>query len=225
MYCNVCMNVTSRQLRKSKTLSVAEAAKHTIVQSGLSPSAMSRWAELNVIRLLNGKPSPATERVAWVVEACQRVIQLDQSMKLPPGLGPDKQVLYAEIDKIMQEIYKRVSKFRCVPHVMYCAAPDQCFEVQYHFVVAKETASEGTAMAWLMDHIHAVHRIRRCRLAECRKWFFAVTDHQKYCGDKCRKRDAAHGETFKEKRRIYMRTYRSEEAERENRAKQLMGSK
>jgi hypothetical protein len=80
-------------------------------------------------------------------------------------------------------------------------------------------------MAWLLDHIDTVHRIRRCRLQECRQWFFAVTDHQKYCGDRCRKRDAAHGESFKEKRRIYMRKYRVEEAERNERAKRLAKGK
>lgn len=225
MYCNYRMNVTSRQLRKSKTLSASEAAKRTIKDAGLSPRAMSKWAELNVIRLLNQKSNSVTKRITWIVEGCQRVIQLDQAMKLSPGLGSDREALDAEIGEIMEELYARVSKFRCVPRVMYCAAPDQCFEVQYHFVVTKENASEGKAMGWLMDHVDTVYRIRRCRRQECRQWFFAVTDHQKYCGDTCRKRDARQGESFKEKRRKYMKKYRSGDAERENRAKQLIGRK
>jgi len=216
------MGITSRPLQTApKTLSASEAAKRTIKDAGLSPSAMSRWAELNIVRLLNQKPNSMTDRVTWMIEACQRVIQLDQSMKLPPGLGPDKQALSVEIDEIMQEVYSRASKFRCVPRVRYLAASDQCFDVQHEFVVTKETASEGKAMAWLIDHIDTVHRIRRCRLQECRKWFFAVTDHQKYCGDTCRKRDASQGVSFKMKRREYMKKYRSNEAEREEKAKQL----
>jgi hypothetical protein len=220
------MNVTARPLQQSKTLSAAETAKRTIVQSGLSPSAMSRWADQNLIRLLNGKPSSVTERVTWVVEACQRVIQLDQAIKLASGLGPDWKALDAELNEIMEELYARVSKYRCVPRVRYIAEPDTCFDVSFEFLAASEGAKpECVAIAWLMDHIHAVHRIRRCRHAECRKWFFAVTDHQKYCGDRCRKRDAAHGETFKEKRRVYMRKYRSDEAERDARSKRLAKGK
>lgn len=217
------MNIASRPLRRApKTLSASEAAKRTIKDAGLSPSAMSRWAERHVIRLLNQKPNRVTERVTWIVEACQRVILLDESMKLAPGLGPDKQAFFAEIGEIMQEVYARVSKFRCVPRVRYLAAPDQCIDVQYEFAVTKETASEGKAMAWLIDHIDTVHRIRRCRFQECRKWFFAVTDHQKYCGDTCRKRDASKGESFKKKRAAYMReVWRPREAEKDEKAKRL----
>jgi hypothetical protein len=215
------MNVTSRPLRQSKALSAAEVAKRTIVQSGLSPSAMSRWAEINVIWLLNGKPSRVRERVTWIVDACQQVIRLDQQLKLSTTPGA-KDTLFREVSKTMKDLHSRVATYRCVPLVRYTAEPDRCFDVQYQFLAASEGAKpECVAVAWLMDHIHAVHRIRRCRHAECRKWFFAVTDHQKYCGDRCRKRDAAQGESFKEKRRIYMRKYRSEEPERNARSLRL----
>jgi hypothetical protein len=76
-----------------------------------------------------------------------------------------------------------------------------------------------------VDHVDAVHRIRRCHRLQCRKWFFAKTDHQKYCGDNCRQRDAAQGDSFKEKRRIYMKKYRREEAARDKRSKQFVRGK
>lgn len=213
------MKVTSRQLQKSKTLSAAEVAKRTIVQSGLSPSAMSRWAERNVIRLLNGKPSSVRERVTWIVDACQQVIQLDQQLKLSTAPGA-KDALFREVSKTMKDLHSRVATYRCVPLVRYTAEADRCFDVQYQFLAAGEGAKpECVAVAWLMDHIQAVHRIRRCHRLECRKWFFAVTDHQKYCGDTCRKRDAAQDESFKEKRRLYMRKYRIDRAEDEERSK------
>lgn len=231
MYCNSYMKVTLRQLRKSETISAAEAAKRTIAQSGLSSSAMSRWADRNVIRLLNGKPSSGAERVTWIVEACQQVTQLHESMKLmhtshSVAPGPDREAILADALRILNEMNARLSKYKCLPVVRYLASPDSCFDVEYMFLAANEgAASECIAISWLMDHIHAVHRIRRCRHAECRKWFFAVTEHQKYCGDRCRKRDAAQGESFKEKRRIYMRTYRIEEAERDARSKRLAKGK
>lgn len=223
------MTVTSRPLQKLKTLSAAEVAKRTIVQSGLSPSAMSRWAERNVIRLLNGKPSSVTERVTWIVEACQQVIQLHESMKLSQAsnwVAPDPEALLAETNRILTELNARLSKYKCLPVVRYDAAPDGCFDIQYLFFSPNnDAAPECIAVSFVMDYIHAVHRIRRCHRLECRKWFFAVTDHQKYCGDTCRKRDAAHSESFKEKRRIYMMKYRSEEADRNEKAKRMAKGK
>jgi hypothetical protein len=110
--------------------------------------------------------------------------------------------------------------------VSYSGAPERYLDVQYFFVVTNESAaSESQATAWLMDHIDAVPRIRRCRRLQCRNWFFAVTDHQKYCGDTCRKRDASRGESFKKKRREYMKKYRRDEAERDQKAKRLAKGK
>ena len=77
------------------------------------------------------------------------------------------------------------------------------------------------AVQWVVQHIDAVQKVRRCRVAKCRKWYYAKTDHQKYCGSACRQKDAAQGDDFKEKRRVYMKKYRSEEAERDARAKRL----
>jgi hypothetical protein len=140
--------------------------------------------------------------------------------------APNKEALFADIDKILTELNARLPKYKCLPVVRFCGSPDGCFDVQYLFLApSNDAAPECVAVSFVMDYIHAVHRIRRCRRLECRKWFFAVTDHQKYCGDTCRKRDAAQGGSFKEKRRLYMKKYRSEESEREARAKRLARGK
>jgi len=221
------MSTTSRQLRRPKTLSASEIAKGTIRQAGLSPGAMSNWAELNIIRLLNQKSNSVTERVSWMVEACQRVIQLHESMKLPATLGPNKEALLTETGGILNELNARLSKYKCLPVVRYLASPSRCFDVGFEFLAAaKGEASECIAIAWLMDHIHAVHRVRRCRRQECRKWFFAVTEHQKYCGDTCRKRDAQQGPEFKRKRAEYMKeTFRPRQRDLEAQAKRLARGK
>jgi hypothetical protein len=140
--------------------------------------------------------------------------------------APDKHALLADTIRILEELNARLSKYKCLPVVRYLAAPDRCFDVRYLFLAANDGAvSECQAISWVIDHIDAVHRIRRCRRLECRKWFFAVTDHQKYCGDSCRKRDAAQGESFKEKRRLYMKKYRSNETEKDAKAKRLAKGK
>lgn len=226
------MTITSRQLQKSKTLSAAEVAKRAIAQSGLDPSQMSKWAEINIIRLLNGRPSRAAERVAWLIEACQQVIRLHESMKLsdaPPSAAPGRSydALISDVGKILKELNARLSKYKCLPVVRFCGSPDGCFDVQYLFLApSNDAAPECVAVSFVMDYIHAVHRIRRCRRLECRKWFFAVTDHQKYCSDHCRKTDAQQGPEFKRKRAEYMRRYRPDQKERDAKtdAQAMIGS-
>jgi len=51
-----------------------------------------------------------------------------------------------------------------------------------------------------------LYRYKTC--PECKKWFYTLTDHQKFCGDPCRKRYASHGAEYKVKRREYMKNYR-----------------
>ena len=48
-----------------------------------------------------------------------------------------------------------------------------------------------------------VSRFRRC--SDCHQWFYAVREHQHFCGVICRRRHEAQNPAFKEKRRVYMR--------------------
>ena len=72
---------------------------------------------------------------------------------------------------------------------------------------------EGALVARLLELTKrpgAISRFRRC--SECHEWFYATTGHQRFCGDSCRRRQAAQDPEFKEKRATYMReTYRPRE--------------
>jgi len=58
---------------------------------------------------------------------------------------------------------------------------------------------------------------RKCR--DCSRWFYAVTEHQRFCGQACRRHYAAQSPGFKEKRRIYMREqYRPQQKEQQERS-------
>lgn len=86
---------------------------------------------------------------------------------------------------------------------------------------------ENWAVWWLMEH--AAHgssglsrsyilRFRHC--AHCSEWFYAMTDHQRYCGINCRQKAHAASAEFREKRARYMREkYRPREKELDQRAK------
>jgi hypothetical protein len=54
--------------------------------------------------------------------------------------------------------------------------------------------------------------IRSCR--NCRKWFYAITNHQAFCRGRCRQQHHSKDKSFKDQRRLYMRRYRSKEEAR-----------
>ena len=54
-----------------------------------------------------------------------------------------------------------------------------------------------------------ISRFRRCD--RCEKWFYAVTHHQRFHAEACRKQYASRSDEYKTKRRSYMRDYRKRE--------------
>ena len=201
-------------------LASAQSTKRAIVQSGLNSKRISDWADLNLIHLLNQKPNRTSKKIVEIVETCHLVIQLDQQLRtLTASRGNES--LSKELIKLVERLHASFLEYTCVPVVRYLPTMDGCLSVEYSLAGPSRRAQEMQAVAWILDHIHAMHRIRRCRRASCARWFFAVTDHQKYCGDDCRKRDAQQGEAFKERRRRYMKKYREGEVQRDQTAKRL----
>lgn len=85
---------------------------------------------------------------------------------------------------------------------------------------------EDVSVWWIRQLVetHAIHRLRRC--LQCQTWFYAATEHQRFCVEKCRKKHASESPVFKEKRRRYMaETYRPREREEEaRRRRQVSGA-
>ncbi len=77
------------------------------------------------------------------------------------------------------------------------------WENMFVFWVLKQRASGDTSL------------IRSCR--NCQRWFYAVTNHQMHCSDRCRQHFHSTDKNFKEKRRLYMRRYRKAEKLRHSR--------
>jgi len=98
-----------------------------------------------------------------------------------------------------------------VEHVQIDLFDENYLEKQFVMILLYETTNE------------AINRFRQCQ--QCRRWFYAMTDHQKYCDAKCRQHHASTSPQYKEKRRFYMRSYRREEKTREMRAKKLARGK
>jgi len=236
------MDTTTRPLRKSKAPTAAEAAKRTIERAGTTPKTMSKLADKIVIALLNLKPNRVTKRVTRIVELCSTAINLTEQIShfSIQGTGSDV-ALKEERYRILVDLNARLSKYKWTPVVRNSVTINSYFQITFEagpnpalvkprpfgervdFNTPSGAAFfENRAVQWIVQNVGAVHRIRRCHRSQCRKWFFAVTDHQKYCGASCRKRDAAQGDDFKEKRRVYMKTvYRPKEKERDAQEKRI----
>jgi hypothetical protein len=239
------MNSTVRPLQKTNAPTAAEAAKRFIGLKETSPERMARSADTNVIALLNLKPNRVTKRVTWIVERFQEVIQVTERITHYCAQGSASDIeLKEERYKILIDLNAHLSKYEWNPvvrnsvseysyfHVRFEAGPNPVLiePRKYSERIDFNTPSgaaffENRAVQWIVENISIVHRIRRCHYLPCHKWFFAVTDHQKYCGDTCRKKDASQGKSFKEKRAAYMKEYRNKEAEMDARSKQLAKGK
>jgi hypothetical protein len=204
------MKSQTRRLRKLKANSAAAAAAASIKQAGLNPRLMSKWADINLFRELNGRSDQVARRVTAIVDLCKKISDLTEEVKY--GHTPRDKTRLNEWNKALLDLNARLVKFKWHPLVMAVMDTGSHFSVAYEF--ESRTADElfeNQAVQWLMNNIDAIDRIRRCERTECGKWFFAIAAHQKYCHKECRQAVASRGEAFKEKRRRYMRVRRKEE--------------
>jgi hypothetical protein len=234
-----------RRLQKPKAPTAAQVVKQAIERAGTTPQTMSSLADKFVIQVLNLKPNPVTERVTGIIELCSTAIHLTERITQFSVKGTESDVaLREERYTILVDLNARLSKYEWNPVVRNSVTVNSYFHINFEagpnsvlveprrfgeFIDFNSPSGaaffENRAVQWIVQNIGAVHRIRRCHHPQCRKWFFAMTEHQKYCGDSCRKRDAAQGESFKETRRLYMKKYRKDQAERDAQAKRLAKGK
>jgi hypothetical protein len=179
-----------------------------------------------VVASLNSKPNERTERVIGLIESCHRISQMIEAIKTSGGGSSSEQ--NAQVSSAVVDLNRRLGKYKWHPYVSGSMSAESHFRIHYSIVSVafdQEVGIEHFAVQWIVENVDAVHKIRRCRVQKCRKWFYAKTDHQKYCGETCRKKDASQGESFKEHRRVYMKRYRKEEAARDARAMRLAKGK
>ena len=220
------MNSLVRKLRKAEKKGTHKAVDPQFQREILSPSSVSENAYRLFIGRLNGMPNANTQRVVEVIEACHLVSQLMETIKSSPA--PDA-MRRMEAGRAIANLNALLLRYKWHTHIMGCMGSESHFRIQ-HGIVGEfndpESAVEHLAIQWIMEHLDAVHCIRRCKRQECREWFFAAKDKQKYCsGKNCRQKAAPKGEEHKEKRRLYMRDYRRQQAERDAQAKQHVRGK
>lgn len=135
---------------------------------------------------------------------------------------PASQELNARGERILDRVNANLNRLRTREGVMLAADTRGMRLIRWNPFDYKNFFTTGYMylVLGLLDSRN-LHRLRRCQRKKCRRWFFGQTDWQKYCSRNCRQLEAAHGEAFKEKRRLYMRKYRRNEIEQGLRAKEL----
>jgi hypothetical protein len=78
--------------------------------------------------------------------------------------------------------------------------------------------SEGLVVSRILELARQglVHRLRQCK--RCRSWYFAHFAHQRFCTGSCQQANLRKSESFKAKRRVYMRDRRRSEREEDRKA-------
>jgi hypothetical protein len=215
VYCNGRVKQQTRQLRK-KSVDIGKSAKRHITLSGLKPRDMARWANLNVIDWLNQAKSASIRRVLEIIELAQQAQRIAGAAR---RVVTDEQYfsLKVQAGAVLSKLNAVLFRYNCTAKIVFYGAS---LHRQYLFSDRIRDLSETRAVAFLIENLPVVHRVRRC--LECERWFFGITEHQKYCGDNCRKRHAAHGLEFLAQRRLYMRGYRQKQKAADMRAKKLV---
>lgn len=134
------------------------------------------------------------------------------------------EALTSEGQQIMTRLNKCLTRFRTYP-VLYS------YRLTPIRIVRRWTGTEerilGRSIEDILEYLQRglLERLRVCDEPNCKRWFFAMTNHQRYCAGACRIRHVARSQSFKEKRARYMREkYRPQMKQLEERAK-LLASK
>jgi len=120
-------------------------------------------------------------------------------------------------EKKIRELNRVLSHYRWSPRMSIARG--------YYFQRKNDVRKTGTAsnkechaVDWLLHDAELGHLYRYKVCPECKKWFYTLTDHQRFCSDSCRKRYATHSSEYKGKRREYMKKYRRNQKARDHAA-------
>jgi len=194
------------------------------VKGGLSEAASNRinglCADLGHLELIR--------RMLWEREPHARDTTEGRTWFWPDFKfdDPKSEELNARGEQLVRRVNARLRCYPQFPGIMLFADERGLRLAECQQISTENYLEQGCVRGVLgLLEQETFHRLRLCLLSECRRWFFAAIDHQKYCSGNCRQRHAAQGEAFKEKRRLYMRRRRREEKVFDARQKRLARGK
>lgn len=228
MYCNSCMKSRMSRLH----IETDELVKELNGESTLGPKNRPSASVVNRLRQLCANLEELEQiRRAIAQREPQAIDPVSTAERLWawPNLQlkhPASQELNASGERILKRVNAQLKQLRTREGVMLTADARGLQLRRWQPIDFKKLFTTGW-MYIVLELLQSgnLYRLRRCQRVECRRWFFAQTDWQKYCSRNCRQLEAAQGQTFKERRRAYMRVYRSNEKARDLNARKLVRGK
>ena len=133
-----------------------------------------------------------------------------------PSIFPELHAHNDRLNRVLTELDKTAARYKWHPQIWTLGYHDSPFFIGTDWKAQNADEHWENYSIWFLcsqRNGELLDYFRHCR--ECNRWLFAVTPHQIYCSDKCRKRFASHNEGFRNARREYMRNYRKREKSRE----------
>ncbi|MGA2990565.1 MAG: hypothetical protein ABSD88_08820 [Candidatus Korobacteraceae bacterium] len=90
--------------------------------------------------------------------------------------------------------------------------------------LSEEDEWEHQAVFFLLSLVpHRINRLRRCAHDGCKRWFYAKRNDREWCSGACKQRNYESTPEQRESKKLYMRKYRVDQKEREERQKRAVG--
>ncbi len=214
MYNNYRMNSHMRKLRPK-----LEQRRQIALVLSSSPYGL--------LEPLNRVPqSKRTQKLLELVRTLQEIERIEATFaEVERQLSQEPNYATVGPERAPSHMYARANEILSACHWSPRVAPPP--NEPHSFTWNARTAQshwENMFVSWVLNlRAHGdISLIRSCR--NCRQWFYAVTNHQTHCSDRCRQHFHSRDKSFKEKRRLYMRRYRKDEKSRNSAATQLLSA-
>jgi predicted nucleic acid-binding Zn ribbon protein len=151
----------------------------------------------------------------------------DQAPKYDPDEGvftdPQLRALELQFNGVLKEIEQKLKRYRWTPTVR-CGEFHGLMERYIWPTKSEEDSWENWAVFWLIGHATMdssgrspglILRFKHCR--QCGVWFYAVTEHQEHCSERCRRKFYSQGPEYRAARAAYMRKHRRDIKEMQRR--------
>ena len=175
-------------------------------------AALSRSPDGLLVPLNRAPRSRRTKELLELVLILQKIehreamlAEVERQLSEDPNYGP------TGIEYAPSEMYAQANQILLACHWSPCVGRQPDGDLFTWRARSTRADWENSFVMWVL-RLRArgdISLIRSCR--NCEQWFYAVTNHQTYCSDRCRQQFHSRDESFKVKRRLYMRRFRKNE--------------
>ena len=170
------------------------------------------WASpLHLVAWLNGRDSPARHRIAQAIDLAHALIEAAERERRRGDLDS----LWRR-DALERKLNHLLGRYRSVPRVYGMGDSGDLFFRWEFERLSQANMHEWNALNSLMELSRRgmLLRIRRCALAECRRWLYGRSSLKRFCSEKCKRAAPEHRERMREYMRRYYHDFQSPAATR-----------